>query len=96
MIFKVLSSIVYCIVESCVFVDCLCCPETKLFVVNTGQGFENRTYNYVSGMGIPELLMNIISCHVFGNNKNSVVIFSCRRKLVDCYLSKGFVIIEKN
>ena len=40
--------------------------------------------------------MNIISCHGFVKNKHSAVILSCHGKLVDYYLSKGFVIIEKN
>ena len=37
--FKVLSSIVYCIMEKFVCVDYLCCPETKLHVTSKGQGF---------------------------------------------------------
>ena len=87
---------VYCIIGNYVSVDYLCCRQTKLHVTSKGQGFENITYNAVSGIGIPKLLMNIISCHVFGNNKNSVVIFSCRRKLVDYYLQECFVLHEKN
>ena len=69
-------------------------PQTKLHVAN--KGFENITYNDISGISIPELLMNIISCHGFVNNMTSDVILSCRRKLVDYYLPKGFVILEKN
>ena len=45
--FKVLSSIVYCIMENFVYVDYLCCPETKLHVTSKVQWFENRTYNAV-------------------------------------------------
>ena len=56
------------------FVDYLCCPKTKLHVTSKGQGFENRAYNPVSGIGIPELLMNIISCDGFLNNTKSAVI----------------------
>ena len=40
--------------------------------------------------------MKIISCYGFVNDKKSTIIFSCRRKLVDYYLSNVFVIIEKN
>ena len=39
--------------------------------------------------------MNIIACHGFGNNTKSAVILTCSSKLVDNYLSKVFVIIEK-
>ena len=59
MIFKVLSSIVYCIMEKFVCVNYLSCPKKKLHVTCKGQLFENITYNAVSGIGIPELLMNI-------------------------------------
>ena len=52
--FKVLISIVYCIMDNFVCVDYLCCPETKPHVTSKCQGFENRTYNAVSGISIPE------------------------------------------
>ena len=87
-IFKVLSSIVYCIMENFVFVDYLCCLKTKLHVTCKRQVFENRTYNAISGIGITELLMNTISCHGFANNKKSDVILSCS--------SKFLIIIFKN
>ena len=54
--------------EKYVCVDYLCYPKTKLRVTNKGQVFENITYNAVSGIGIIEILMNIISCHGFVNN----------------------------
>ena len=59
------------------------------------KGFENTTFNDISGIGIPGLLMNIISCHGFVNVNKSTVILSCHRKLVDYYLSGVFVILEK-
>ena len=67
--FKVLISIVYCIMDNFACVDCICCTKTKLCVTCKGQGFENRTYNDVSGIGTTELLMNIILCHGFVNKK---------------------------
>ena len=84
MIFKVLSSVVYCIIKNHVCADYLCCPQTKLHAEN--KGFKNTTYNDISGIGIPEILMKIISCHGFVNDSNSAVIFSCCIKLVDYYL----------
>ena len=65
MIFKVLSLIVYSIMDTYVCFNYLCCIKTKLRITSKGQGFENRTYNYVSGIRITELLMNIILCHGF-------------------------------
>ena len=89
--FKVLSSIVYFIMDDIVCVDFMCFPETKIHVTCKVQGFGNRTYNAVSIIGIPEILMNIISCHGFVNNTKSAVILLCRNKLVDYYLQKRFI-----
>ena len=94
MIFKLLSSVVYCIINNYGCADYLCCHKNKLHVAN--KGFENTTYNDISGIGIPELLMNIISCRGFVNNTKSDAILSYRSKLVDYCLSKGFVIFENN
>ena len=40
--------------------------------------------------------MNIISCHGFVNSTKSAIILSCRRKLIDYYLQKCFVLIKNN
>ena len=85
-----MSSIFYCITEKYVCVDYLCCLKTKLHVTGRGQGSESIRYFSVSGIFIPEILMNIISCHGFVNNTKSAVILSCCRKLVDYYLQFFF------
>ena len=63
MIFKVSRSVVYCIINHYVCADYLCCPQTKLNVAN--KIFENTTINDISETGIIELLISIVSCHVF-------------------------------
>ena len=84
-----------CIMDNYLCVDFLCFAQTKLHVTSKGQGFENRTYNYVSGMSIPELIINIITCYLFVNDMKSAVILSCHSKVVDYYLQKWFVIHKK-
>ena len=69
MIFKVLHSVVYCIMENYVCVEYLCCPKTKLHVHFSNKGFENTTYRDILGILIPELLMNTISCNGVVNDK---------------------------
>ena len=91
-----MSSIFYFIIEKYVCVNYMWCSQTKLRVTIKGKAFENRTYNVVSGIGIPELLMDVISYHEFVNNTKSAVIFSCCIKLVDYYLQTCFVLHEKN
>ena len=45
-------------------------------------------------MGIPLILMNIMSCHVFSKNTLSAVILTCQSTLVPIYPSKLFIIVE--
>ena len=49
---------------------------------------------FFSGLGIPEILMNIMSCHGFVKYSISKVILTCRNAIVPYYFSKVFVIIE--
>ena len=42
------------------------------------------------GIGIPDLLMNLMFCHVFLNNKDSAVILKCPKSMFEYYFSKGF------
>ena len=67
-----------------IFVDHLSLQKSKMSSAHIG--FQNRTYNDLSGIGIPELLTNIMPCHGFVNDKDSTVIFLCSSKLVDYYL----------
>ena len=82
--------------ENHVCINYMCCLQTKFHVKINGQGFENRTYNAVSGIGTHELLMNIISCHIFINNTKLAVILSCCIKLINYYLQECFVLHKKN
>ena len=50
-IFKVLSSVVYCIINNCLCADYRCCLKTKLHVPN--KIFRNTKYNDISIIGIP-------------------------------------------
>ena len=79
MIFKVLRSVVYCILDNYVCVDYMCFPQTKIHITIKGQGFLKRTYNAVLGNGFPEIIMNIISCNLFLNSTKSDIILPCCR-----------------
>ena len=72
MISSVLSSVAYFIMDNDACDDYMCCQQAKLHVAN--KDFENKTFNDISGIRIPELFMNIISCHRFVNNNKSTVI----------------------
>ena len=52
--------------------------------------------NSILGIGIPDLLMNLLSCHGFSKNINYVDIFKCLKRMLEYYFSKGFGILEYN
>ena len=82
---RVLSCVVYSLIENCVCVDYLLC-----------QTFEQASFNISIGICIPELLTNLLSCHGFTRKQNSTVILNLRYRLVKNYLAKGLKIIEKD
>ena len=68
-VFKVLSCVIYTIIINYVCIDYLA-SELKInseLPVSYGGGFkhEDRSYDKISGIGIPDLLMNLMSCHGF-------------------------------
>ena len=58
------------------------CVYRKLNFIWNMEVFKNTTFNDISGIGIPSLWMNIMSCRGFDSNKNPNVILSFRRKVV--------------
>ena len=49
----------------------------------------------MSGLGIPEIMMNIMSCHGLSISTIRIVIIVCCSVVVPYYFSKGFLIVEK-
>ena len=56
--------------------------------------FENNKFKDLYGLGIPDILMNIMSCHGFYKYSIYTVILACWSALARYYISKGFVIVE--
>ena len=56
-----------------------------------GKGFDR-----ILNIGIPYLLMNLIFCHGFLKNMNTVVILKFLKRVLEYYFSKGFTILEWN
>ena len=55
-----------------------------------------KKINRILGIGIPDLLMNLLLCHGFLKNMNSVVILKCPKRMLEYYFSKVFSILEYN
>ena len=96
--FRVLSCVIYTITGKYVCIDYLGPNKSKLSDLRlgcTGKNKHNDTdYENVLGIGIPYLLLNLLSCYGFLNNNESVVILKCTNRMSEYYFNKGFVIFE--
>ena len=80
-----LSSVLYTIIGKYVCIDYLGSEKSKLSDLHlgyTGKNKHNDTdYENVLGIGIPDLLLNVFSCHGFLKNNESVVILKCPNRM---------------
>ena len=91
---RALSCVLYSVIENYFCIDYVCCHFKTLSVISSDKIFEEASYNKLLGIGIIEVLMNLISCNIFMENKNSNVILVRRSRLGYYFLEKGLVIIE--
>ena len=82
-VFRVLIFVLYYVIDNYVCIEYICCQYKKLSVIYSDKILAYMSYNELIGIGISEVLTNLISCHGFMKNKNSTVIFLCRTQLVD-------------
>ena len=58
--------------------------KKELTVVSGGSyNHEEKRYDKILGIGIPDLLMNLMSCHVFLKNRDSFVILKCPKRMIE-------------
>ena len=93
--FKLLDTFFYCIIHNKFFLDYMFLQiYPKLYSFD--QLFEDTYYNSINVIFIPEVLMNIVSCHKFLKENPPTLILTCRRSLLSYHLSKIFVILPQN
>ena len=88
-VFKVLSCVVYTMIEKYVCIDFLCILNKRLSELKLGNSMitrhENQDYNNLFGIGIPDIFMNMLSCHGFINNNDSIRTFQYHNRIVVVY-----------
>ena len=87
--------VVYTLIYNYICIDYLSCQSKTLSPISFNPEFKDTLFNILIGIGIPELLLNLLSCHGFMKKPNSNVILNCRSRLIKNYLSKVFSVIEK-
>ena len=93
--FKVLSCVIYTIIRNYVYIDYLGSESKKLSELGLGSGGSfkhvNKSYDKISGIRIPYMLMNLMSCRGFLKNTDSVAILKCPKGMFEYYSSKVFI-----
>ena len=91
-----LSCIVYNLIDNCVCIDYLLCKSKTLSTISCNPTCKDTSFNILLGIGIPELLLNLVSYHGFTKKTNSTVILNFQTRLNNNYLYILFSIIEQN
>ena len=79
-IFNILGVVVYCFLEKYVCIDYLCLQKKRNYICN--RVFEDTLFDELSLIGIPEILLIIVSCYGFIQEVNTTLICTCRIKIV--------------
>ena len=93
--FKVLSCVIYTIIDRYFCIDYLGTEKKKISELRPGctlkRRHEGMDYNNLFGIGIPDILLNMLYCHVFLNNNESIVILKCPNRMSEYCFNKGFI-----
>ena len=76
-LFRVLSCVVYTPMDNYVCIDYLLCQTKTLCEISKNITFKETNLNLLLGIGIPELLLNLVSSYGFMLKSNSSVILNC-------------------
>ena len=94
--YRVLSCVVYSLIYNYVCIEYLTCQLKTSSSISSKPTFEQTSFNILLGIGIPELLLDLVSCHGFMKKPNSTVMLNCRCCLVKKSLAKVLYIIYKD
>ena len=93
--FKVLSCVIYAIIDRYVCIDYLGTEKNKISQLKLGRSLktkhEDKDYDNLFGIGIPNTFMNMFSCQGFLNKNDSIVILKCPNRMSQYYFNKGLI-----
>ena len=75
-LFRVLSCVVYTLLDNYVCIDYLPCQSKTFFDISKNTTFKETNFNLLFGIVVPELSLNLVSCHGFVLKYNSTVILN--------------------
>ena len=71
--FRLLICVIYTIIDNYVYIDYLDCQPKKLSFICMDGNYLRECFNELLGIGILDLLMDLLSCHGFMSNISSTV-----------------------
>ena len=87
-----LSCLIYTIIDKYVCIDYLGYEKSRLSDLKIGCTGSSKhigmNYNNVLGIGIPDILLNFLSCHGFLKNNDYFVILKCTNRMSEYYFKK--------
>ena len=96
--FRVLSCVIYTIISKYVFIKYVGSEKSKLSYLRPDVSGRykhlDKDYDNVLGFGIPDLLLNLLSCKCFSKNNEYVAILKCPHRMSEYYFNKGFIIFD--
>ena len=75
--YRVLICVLYSLMENYVCIGYLLCQSKTLGTISSNIIFKRTSSNILIGIGIPELLLNLVSCHGLMKKLNSTIILKC-------------------
>ena len=73
-LYRVLSCVVYTLIYNYVCIDYMPCQSKTLSDILYNTTFKDTSFDILLGIGIPELLMNLVSCHGLTKKPNSTIL----------------------
>ena len=89
--FRVLSCVIYTIIDNYVCIDYISCQLKKLSEICVYGKYLVKYFNELFGIGIPYLLTNLLLCHGFTNNIKCIVLLKCPRSVLEYYFQKDLI-----
>ena len=84
--YRVLSCVIYTIIKHYACIHYLDCQSKTLSEIPVGSRggskHGDKSFDRILGIGIPDLLINLISCCGFLKNINYVVILKCPKRIL--------------
>ena len=68
-LYRVLRCVVYSLIDNYFCIEYLLCQSKILIPISSNPPFEKTSFNILLDIGIPELLLNLLSCHGFTKKK---------------------------